>query len=57
LAEGVQTAMLVGVGVAILGGILALFIRRPATPAAGPSDAPGDHDHQPAEPDRTPVAV
>jgi DHA2 family lincomycin resistance protein-like MFS transporter len=48
LAEGVQSAMLVGVGLAVTAGIVALFLRRPKTPEMPP--ASGDDTVIPADP-------
>ncbi len=62
LADGVHTAMLAGVGIAVVALIIALFVRRPPEPAAetieiSTPDGDGDGDgHHPA-PERVPETV
>jgi DHA2 family lincomycin resistance protein-like MFS transporter len=60
LAEGVQSAMYVGVGLAVVSGIVALFLHRPPTPQAPPSGSGGGSgagESDRIEPAREPVSA
>lgn len=57
LADGVQAAMYVGVGLAVVGGIVAFFLRRPKAPAPPPAGAGSDPQEDERAAPTQPVAV